>query len=195
MFVHDPHTNRLSLQPGKHPPWIRKTYGQSGATFKKADVWTYCLDCKQRFCRDGQQRPKAHLPFRDRASQFNLKPHERCLAKENAPLDLSEAQNTQNTQPEPEPDVDKADAEDAPLEDGPEDVALPIGEDDDVDEEIVPDAPPATAFPTLEEYKRKWSQELAAHSKPIASTPFSFSCLVPRPIPNLWQDCRGPSRV
>ncbi len=25
MFVHDPETNKLSLQPGRHPPWIRKT--------------------------------------------------------------------------------------------------------------------------------------------------------------------------
>ncbi len=28
MFAHDPETNTLSLQPGRHPPWIRSTIGR-----------------------------------------------------------------------------------------------------------------------------------------------------------------------
>ena len=43
MFVHDPETNKLSLQPGRHPPWIRKTSEQDRASTRDSTkTWLYC---------------------------------------------------------------------------------------------------------------------------------------------------------
>ena len=92
MFTHDPKTNRLRLQPGKSPPWIRKTDENLKS---KTHMWIYCIDCKTRWCPDTKQRPKAHIPFRDRASQMNLRP----LVAER-----SDDAQQQATQPEPEPE-------------------------------------------------------------------------------------------
>ena len=38
-FVHDPDTNRLSLRPGVHPPWLRPN-----APPGEHSVWLYCED-------------------------------------------------------------------------------------------------------------------------------------------------------
>ncbi len=189
MFAYDPHTNRLSLQPGRQPPWIRKSIEQGHSVVKHTTrTWQYCLDCEGRWCPDTPQRPKAYLPFRDRASQFNMRPHRPhqtgspYLPKEDANA------SQQNTQPEPEP-------EDADVDECGSDVALPMEEDADPEDEIalpmtenVPDAPRPAAYPTLEEYKKQWAERLKAHAKPTNSN-FSLSVLVPRPIANLWQDC------
>ena len=43
MFVHDPETNKLSLQPGRHPPWIRKTSEHDRASTRESTkTWLYC---------------------------------------------------------------------------------------------------------------------------------------------------------
>ena len=43
MFAHDPETNTLSLQPGRHPPWIRKTAEHDRApTRESTKTWLYC---------------------------------------------------------------------------------------------------------------------------------------------------------
>ena len=61
MFAHDPTTNRLSLK-GEFPPWI--------SCDNKA--WNYCIDCHDKFFSTGQKTVH-HVPFRDRASQSNMK--------------------------------------------------------------------------------------------------------------------------
>ena len=104
-FVHDPDTNRLSLRPGVYPPWLR-----SNAPPGDHSVWLYCEDdpdplpdpdphiqilqtcspprcifedCRSRYFRAGQQR-KAHIPFRDKASQQWIRPIRR-LRKQATP--------------------------------------------------------------------------------------------------------------
>ncbi len=98
----------------------------------------------------------------------------------------------QNTQPEPEP-------EEAVLDEcGGGDVAPPMEDDVDSDEDVllptedaVPEAPAQVEYPTMEEYKARWEEKLAAHSKAQVTKPFSLATLVPTPLPALWQDCRG----
>ena len=96
-FVHDSDTNRLSLRPGAHPPWMRPA-----APAGEQDIWLYCEGCWARYFNTG--RTKAHIPFRDKASQQWLRPIRRCRKK---------------TQPRPEP---KASPAPAP---GPEPKASP----------------------------------------------------------------------
>ena len=175
MFDYDPASNRLSLKPGKHPPWIRKNSAREG---KRQETWTYCQDCKTQYCKDSSQRSRAHLPFRDRASQMYLRPHEKMQVKE--PRRTGE-QNAQQPEPEPTP-TEAGDDDTQPRED---DVVLPV--EDENAEVPVPMPPPAKQYPTLEEYQEKWDRELAFHSRTLQA-PFSLDCLVPHPIPNLWQE-------
>jgi len=43
MFAHDAETNTLSLQPGRHPPWIRKTAEHDRASTRESTkTWLYC---------------------------------------------------------------------------------------------------------------------------------------------------------
>ncbi len=116
-----------------------------------------------------------------------MRPHQR------APVGDAEAivAEAENTQPEPEP-------EEALDERFAGDIAPPMEEDDAerADEDVLlptddtlPEVPAPEEYPTLEEYKAKWEERLAAHSKPQATKVFSLSALVPRPIPALWQDC------
>ena len=43
MFAYDEETNTLSLQPGRHPPWIRKTSEQDQMyTREWTKTWLYC---------------------------------------------------------------------------------------------------------------------------------------------------------
>ena len=189
MFVHDPVTNNLSLRPDAFPPWIRKVAGHGFSGVKdRAKTWLYCLDCKNRWCPDTSQRPKAHIPFRDRASQLNMRPHKR------APVGSVETvvSPEQNTQPEPEPEEavldecgggDVAPPMDDDAEDSDGDVVLPT-------EETVPEVP-KVEYPTIEEYKARWAEKLAAHSKVQFTKGFRLETLVPKPLPALWQDCRG----
>lgn len=42
MFKHDPETNGLSLQEGRHEPWRRIEHGNQRST---TATWLYCNDC------------------------------------------------------------------------------------------------------------------------------------------------------
>ena len=103
------------------------------------------------------------MPYRDRASQLNLRPATRNVRRET---------QSQESQPDPEPAIDEQ--------------ALPE------EEVILPEAsvpePITTVYPTLEEYEKKWSDELAKHTKPNKGA-FERDNLVPEPIANLFQDC------
>lgn len=61
VFSHDAETNRLSLQPGQPPPWVRPPR-TDGRPQDKRLTWLYCTDCKY-----GLEHKK-FLPFRDQAS-------------------------------------------------------------------------------------------------------------------------------
>ena len=92
--------------------------------------------------------------------------------------------NTQN-EPEAEPEH-----EDLPAEDG---LVMPMGEEEDDTHPLpiqaaVPDPPPPAAHPTLDEYQARWAEKLEAHARPSPG-PFSLVDLVPKKVPNLWQDC------
>ena len=181
MFAHDEDTNTLRLQPGRQPPWIRKTSEQEGdASRDSTKTWCYCHECKGRWCPDAAQRSRAFLPFRDRASQLNMRPQ--------ATPQATEACDVTSVQPQPELEGEGADA-------FPGDVEIP----DDMQEEEaepvvlptehpVPAPPDPNAFPTLDEYRARWEARLAAHARPTGEE-YSLSNLVPKPVPNLWQDC------
>ena len=195
MFAYDARTNTLSLQPGRHPPWVRKTSEQERARTREtaAKTWCYCPDCKGRWCPDTAQRPKAYLPFRDRASQLNMRPHKPHQTGGAHPSG-SGADASQNTQPEPEPEGDGG------VDAFAGDVEIPMEEDVDPEvpvvlptQEPIPDVPEPAAHPTLEEYRARWAERLEAHAKP-ASGGYSSTNLVPKPIPNLWQDCNPLTR-
>ncbi len=199
MFAYDARSNRLSLQPGRHPPWIRKTSEQERARTREtaAKTWCYCPDCKGRWCPDTALRSKAYLPFRDRASQLNMRSHRPqqtggACPSSGGPGGVGAA--SQNTQPEPEPEGEGG------VDTFAGDVEMPMEEDVDPDvppvlptEEPIPDVPDPAAHPTLEEYRTRWAQRLDAYAKP-AGGGYSSSNLVPKPIPNLWQDCTSLSR-
>ena len=98
--------------------------------------------------------------------------------KEEAPCGSAE-------QPEPEPE-----GADAPEEE----VVVPMAEEEEDArplplQPLVPDPPPPATYPTLDEYRARWAEKLEAHSRPSRG-PFSLADLVPRKLPNLWQDCR-----
>jgi hypothetical protein len=65
VFEHDPETNKLSLKPGVHEPWIRPPDVRIKDT---TNIWLYCSDCHER-CFLKSRRPPPLVPFRDRASQ------------------------------------------------------------------------------------------------------------------------------
>lgn len=184
MFHHDPQTNRLSLRPGKWPPWMRKTDGHYTGPKDKTKAWTYCLDCKKRWCDDTSTstRSTAFLPFRDKASQSNLRPHRRPKPQENAspsvPEDVQEEPPATQPEPEPEDQDDETQHEDCPLP-----VLDEVEREQDI---VVPDLPQVT-YPTLEEYQTTWAAKLALHAKPSETKVFNLTGLVPTPIPNLWQ--------
>ena len=187
MFAYDELTNTLSLQPGRHPPWIRKTAEHERIFIRESTkTWCYCPECKGRWCSDTAQRSKAFVPFRDRASQLNMRPHARPQAVPSG----GGAEASQNTQPEPEPEEEGADAFRG-------DVEMPADEDElEAPEEPVilptqghvPDAPDPEAYPTLEEYRERWAARLAAPARPTGGE-YSLADLVPKAVPNLWNDC------
>ena len=85
MFNHDVDTNRLSLVEGMHAPWRRKEHAR--ANLEKP--WLYCVDCKNTYF-PSSKRQRGHIPFRDKASQCQMKkPHEREAAEGLISEDLS----------------------------------------------------------------------------------------------------------
>jgi len=163
IFEHDSETNRLRLKEGKKEPWIKPA---SNRTKDVINTWMYCYDCKSRYCPDSRSVPRTHLTFRDRASQLNLRPVRQNITN-------GDTQSQPGSQPEPEPTID----EQSVLPE--EEVTLP--------EEIVPE-PITTVYPTLDEYERKWTNELAKHTKENKGE-FERDNLVPTPIATLFQDC------
>ena len=96
----------------------------------------------------------------------------------------------QATQPEPEPE-DQAEEHfegDAPQAYEAEEQVEGIDDAPHLPTAELPEQP-ATVYPTLEEYQKKWDEEFAVHAKCYPTAKFSLECLVPKPIPNLWQDC------
>ena len=72
MFAYDKSTNRLSLQPGQAPPWIRPERA-SARTQDANKTWLFCTDCHHSLSSCGGASERRHLPFRDKASQARLK--------------------------------------------------------------------------------------------------------------------------
>ena len=193
MFCHDPRTNRLSLRLGQQPPWLRKETGMGNARLKdRSKTWLYCPECKDRYSPDRGQRERAFVPYRDKASQFNLRAHQRLLSDKGMPK-RRESASQQNTQPEPEQEPDETGCETDKI-DVQEEVILPMEDDDAEEGQIgqpvpIPDLPAAVPRPTLEEYKKRWADKLSQHAN-ATMAPFSWEHLVPKVIPQLWQDCR-----
>ena len=191
MFAYDARTNTLSLQPGRHPPWIRKTSEQERTRSREtsAKTWCYCSDCKGRWCPDKNQRPKAYLPFRDRASQLNMRSHRPQQTGGACPSSANPGTCVDNTQPEFQPEGEGG------VDTFAGDVEMPMEEDVDPEvppllpmEEPIPDVPKPAAHPKLEDYRARWAGKLHACAKPAGGGYCSWN-LVPKPIPNLWQDC------
>ena len=90
------------------------------------------------------------------------------------------AESSQRSAPEPE-------AEDLLVED----TAPPPQEPDDMglEDDIPADIPELVRqYPTLDEYQARWDRLKDHHARPA---PGAYSCdnLVPRGVPELWQDC------
>jgi hypothetical protein len=171
MFVHDEATNTVKLREGKSPPWLRD-FSKMKQTDRK--MWLFCPECKDRYCPDGGKRNQSHIPYRDKASQFNLRPHHRGCD------DVAEESGTQ---PEPEAEVPPGEEDDAAVEESDGEPNLPLrGEDP------VPELPQPAAMPELATYKAAWAERKAYHSQGNAQD-FSMQNLVPKPVSQLGQDC------
>lgn len=185
MFVHDETTNSLKLREGRAPPWIREFHGQVKTDRRKS--WLYCVECKDRYCADGGRRNHAFIPYRDKASQYYLRPHRRF---EDA---VSAEESQQGTQPEPESEPVQED--DKGMEDEMESDAeasgpnLPLQSEED----SVPELPAPIEMPSLETYRARWAEKKAHHARGN-SQDFSNENLVPKPVPQLWNDCSSLTR-
>ena len=64
------------------------------------------------------------------------------------------------------------------------------GEDDGALPEALEETPllPEEQLPTLEEYQEKWDRLHRQHTRPVKGN-FSEQNLVPKPVPQLFQDC------
>ena len=179
MFDWDETTNRLQLKDGRRKPWLRELTRDTKQTTK---TWCYCAECHERYLH-GDRKRKCHVPYRDRASQYHIRPQD--LGE--PVISRTAQQDAVETQPEPEEEPlledipfaqeDEADAEDA-LD------ALPL-----IQEELGgPDPPQPVTLPTLEEYQKKWEDAFKFHTRGNCAV-FSNKNLVPKPIPQLFQDC------
>ena len=183
MFVYDEKTNRLRLREGREPPWIRVFHGDIKTDKNK--TWLYCDQCKDRYGPEKGQRNCSHIPFRDKASQYNLRPHRRF----DEAL-LVEEPEEQATQREPEEEPGHEEELEPPLleeeseaEEQEANLPIQVGGDD------VPDLPAPVEMPTLEEYKKRWSAKLEYHARQNANAFSTLRNLIPKPVPQLWQDC------
>ena len=160
MFVHDPETNSLSMRPGMREPWIRPDH----ARHEDGNAWLYCVDCQERWFPSRGQKTHSHIPYRDKASQALLKPVKKEGRKKDEKPDRAEAQ------PEEEPISEEA-----------------IWEAPQTAQVLDPPEAPEER-PNLQQYETQWSEKKARHARPV---PGGFSCrnLIPKPMPQLWQDC------
>ncbi len=169
VFQHDPATNSLSLRDGVDAPWIASS--QTGVR------WHYCKDCAAQWL--GKDAKKAHIPFRDKASQHFMKA---VYRKPRDPAGTPRSSTSTSTQPEPDPEDFTTDGY-APHAGGQQDAGEVY--DDDVPLDI-PEL--VRQYPTLDEYKAKWERLKNHHSRTVAGV-FSRDNLVPDPNSQLWQDC------
>ena len=128
-------------------------------------------ECSERWFPGPGQRKHSHVPFRDKASQEHMKPVARGGASRVAQDKKFVPERGEPDRSLPEPEEEKEE----------EELAGPAAEH-------VPVFLPPEERPTLEDYRAKWAEKLAWHSR-VARGRFSDSNLVPRPIPQLWQDC------
>ena len=160
LFAWDPSTNRLCLREGKTPPW------------RRGEQWRYCDICAQTYLPGRAQRGKARVPFRDKASQNEMRSNSQYLARDEM---------------QPARFVAADSHREAAL---PEETAPPEGEEAAAadPEEESPSMPDEPEPPTLQEYQAKWTVLKAYHERSNEDA-FSEANLVPRPISQLWQDC------
>lgn len=170
-----------------------------------ANTWQYCQDCYDQWIGPPDRRRSGHVTFRDKASQCMMKPtwrsqqqREEDAAAVAADEDDDreeerehEAEDSQREDLEPKPEESEPESE--PCASAPELVADDADEGEGCDDlsgselDIAP-AIPREPRPTLEQYKVKWANILALHSKAVEGG-FSLDNLVPVPIHELWQDC------
>ena len=137
MFVHDPHTNRLSLRDGMPEPWLRPSHPTIASD--DPNIFLYCTECRERWFPKKGERSHSHVPFRDKASQNWLKPTYR-RGKEKEEVEV----------PEQEPDCEPSQL--------PSPAESEEGGDIDAEEveEWVPELPDVVPQrPSLDEYQRK----------------------------------------
>ena len=117
------------------------------------------------------------MPFRDRASQSDMKPVRRNAGARVA--EVAPVQSLQQPPREPEAEPD----------DGLDEVAARAEEAADAEAGFVPEfQPPEEDRPTLEEYRERWAEKLAWHSRgvpgPFALLPLTWADQdLPRPLP------------
>ena len=199
MLVHDDETNALSLRdPEGGYPWISERAGE----------WLYCEDCYERWLSTSERSRWHFVPFRDKASQGNLKPSWNQLKRRHEELER-DCQSRETADDVPVDSQEGAAAEDASIFDA--DPALPDADGlgvqaltetpADDQQVILPQAdslndlepkvePPEIEVerPSLEEYQAKWDNLLEHHSRSNEG-PFSDDNLCPTPVPQLW--CRS----
>ena len=125
------------------------------------DVWTFCHECKNRYC---CTRPRQHVPYRDRASQFNL----RADPRPNLVEDNREGEETIAAEPRPADWQDDArEGREAPnsrvVREDPQQSEDEGATEASVLPELEPEATPA--YPTLAEYEARWADKVAMHGK------------------------------
>ena len=130
-----------------------------------------CISCAHVSHCEGE-RAKAHIPYRDKASQLYLHPEWSPQFRED--------------EDEKQPPAEEKGRE-------IEDVPIPLEEDNSEDDEkpnvenTVPDLPTATPKPSLQEYRERWAEKLAWHSRESPGD-FGDDDLIPKKFVNLFQD-------
>ena len=197
MFAHDDETNALSLRDSEGGyPWISERAGE----------WLYCEDCYERWLSTSERSRWHFVPFRDKASQGNLKPSWNHLKRRHEELERD--CRSQGTPDDPPVDLPEgAVEEDASIFDA--DPTLPdvgglgaqtLTETPADDQQVLlpqadslNDLEPKVELPeieverpSLQEYQAKWDNLLEHHSRSNEGL-FSDENLCPSPVPQLWR--------
>ena len=205
-FKHNDNTNRLSLQTGVQPPWIRARL-RAG----EVKVWCVCTDCHDKHFTASGQRRHPHIPYRDKASQHWLKPIRpwRHVPSGSTPLPSTTRSSEESQAIEQDAEgIEEIgqlheDADGQPPEDAEADseheasVGVSVAGDGRAERVgafakrgYVPatfkDGPELR--PTLQQYERKWEEKFAKHTR-TSPDGFDLDNLAPNPIWQLWQDC------
>ncbi len=202
MFEHDEESNALRLRDNENGyPWMSERAGE----------WLYCVDCYDRWLSTSERSRWHFVPFRDKASQGNLKPTWKHLKRRHDELERDSQSHETADVADPQVDLPDADVvEDAPIFDADpafadvgglgsqtlaetpvdeQEVLLPqAGSLEDLEEPKV-ELPEEMEVerPSLQEYQAKWDTALEHHSRSDEG-PFSDENLCPAPVPQLWFD-------